>query len=71
MASRLEQHLRAKPKTENFGLFTGFFLSAVWLPHGRFFAVIEETVSLPNVNHCIWAISFRPRADWKGLDLYT
>ena len=48
MASTLGQHLlRAKSKGENFGyllFIPAFFLSAVWLPHGKLLAVIEQTV---------------------------
>ena len=34
-----------------------FFLTAIWLPHGQLWAIIEETAS-PDVNHCV--LHFRP-----------
>ena len=72
MACRLEQHLlRAKPKAENFGLFTlipaiyffyllfGCFMANIWL-------LSSKHSHSPNVNHCIWAISFLPKAELGG-----
>ena len=48
MSFTLGQHLRrAQSKAENLRLFAVdpcYFLSAVWLPHDQFLAVIKETV---------------------------
>ena len=71
MASRLGKRLRAKSKTKNLGylLFViAIFLSAIWLSHGKLLAIIEETV--PDVIHCIWAISFESKGGSEGLGLH-
>ena len=57
MASRLEQNQRLK--TLGYLLFLKF-LSAVWLPN--FWLLSSRQYHSPNVNHCIWVISFWPRA---------
>ena len=70
----LEQNIRLK--TLGYLLFVPatFFLSAAWLLHGQLLAVIEQIVSLTHslnhpvlVNHCIWTISFWPRAGLGGV----
>ena len=49
-----------------------FFISTIWLPHGQLLTIIKERVShSPDVNHCIYAINFWPKVDWKLLVLYT
>ena len=73
MACRLEQHLlSAKSKAENFGLFTlyssylffhlllGCFMANFWL-------LLSKQSHSPNVNHCIWAISFLSKAGLGGV----
>ena len=35
-----------------------FLLTAIWLPHGQHWAIIEGTAS-PDVNHCVF-LHFRP-----------
>ena len=72
MASRLGQHLlRAKSKAENFELFalySGYFfyllfgcsMANVWL-------LSSKQSQSHNVNHCIWAISFWPKAGLGGV----
>ena len=37
--------------SETMGHF--FSLTAIWLPHGQFRAIIQGTASLTDVNHCI------------------
>ena len=34
------------------------FLTAVWLPHGQLWAIIEGKASLTDVNHCV--LYFQP-----------
>ena len=76
MASRLGQHLlRAKSKAENFELF-GFYSSYLFFffyllfgcPMANFCLLSSRQFHSPNVNHCIWAISFWPRAGLGGVE---
>ena len=68
MASRLgQQLLRAKPKAENSGLFAlyssySFFYLLFGCPMTNFWLLSSKQSHSPNVNHCIWAISFWPKA---------
>ena len=67
MASRLEQILRLKAFGCLLFVPTYFFLSDAWLPHGQLLAVLEQTISLPNVNLCILVFSFWPRLGMGGV----
>ena len=73
MASRLGQHLvRAKSKTENFGLLALyssylFFYLLFDYPMANFWLLSSKQSHSPNVNHCIWAISFWPKAGLGGV----
>ena len=40
-----------------------FFKTAVWLPHGQLWAIIEGQPHPPNVNRCV--LHFRPEGHWK------
>ena len=81
MASRLGQHLlRAKYKTENFGLFalySSYFFCLLFGCFGQLLAVIEQIVSLTHSITQCWLITafglsvFNPKLDWEGLGLYT
>ena len=73
MASRLgQQLLRAKPKAENSGLFAlyssySFFYLLFGCPMTNFWLLSSKQSHSPNVNHCIWAISFWPKAGLRGV----
>ena len=73
MACRLEQHLlSAKSKAENFGLFTLyssylFFYLLLGCFMANFWLLSSKQSHSPNVNHCIWAISFWHRAEMGGV----
>ena len=73
MACRLEQHLlSAKSKAENFGLFTLyssylFFYLLLGCFMANFWLLSSKQSHSPNVNHCIWAISFWPKAGLGGV----
>ena len=72
MASRLGQRLlRSKSKAENFGLFTLYFSYFYYLlfgcPTANFWLLSSKQSHSPNVNHCIWAISFWSRAEMEGV----
>ena len=73
MASRLgQQLLRAKPKAENSGLFAlyssySFFYLLFGCPMTNFWLLSSKQSHSPNVNHCIWAISFWPKAGLGGV----
>ena len=67
MASRLGKHLlKAKATAENFGLFalysSYFFYLLFGCPMANFWLLPSKQLHSSNVNHCIWAISFWPRA---------
>ena len=72
MASRLGQHLlRAKSKAENFGLFalySGYFFYLLFgCPIANVWLLSSKQSQSRNVNHCIWAISFWPKAELGGV----
>ena len=73
MAGRLEQHLlSAKSKAENFGLITLyssylFFYLLLGCFMANFWLLSSKQSHSPNVNHCIWAISFWHRAEMGGV----
>ena len=72
MSSRLGQHLlRSKSKAENFGLFalysSYFFYLLFDRPMANFWLLSSKQSHSLNVNHCIWAISFRPGAEMGGV----
>ena len=73
MAGRLEQHLlSAKSKAENFGLITLyssylFFYLLLGCFMANFWLLSSKQSHSPNVNHCIWAISFWSRAEMEGV----
>ena len=72
MASRLGQHLlRSKSKAEIFGLFalysSYFFYLLFDCPMANFWLLSSKQYHSPSVNHCIWAISFWPRAEMGGV----
>ena len=72
MSSRLGQHLlRSKSKAENFGLFalysSYFFYLLFDCPMANFWLLSSKQSHSLNVNHCIWAISFRPGAEMGGV----
>ena len=71
MASRLGQHLlRAKSKTENFGLFSLYLWYFLYLLCGcataNFSLLSRKQSHSPNVNQCIWAICFGPKVTKRG-----
>ena len=67
MASRLEQYLRLK--TLGYLLFipANFFYLLFGCPMANFRLLLNIQYHSPNVNHCIWAISFWPRAGIGGV----
>ena len=72
MSSRLGQHLlRSKSKAENFELFalysTYFFYLLFDCPMANFWLLSNKQSHSLNVNHCIWAISFRSGAEMGGV----
>ena len=72
MASRLGQHLlRAKSKAENFGLFalySGYFFYLLFgCPMANVWLLSSKQSQSRNVNHCIWDISFWPKAGLGGV----
>ena len=72
MTSRLGQDLlRAKSKAENFGLFalyrSYFFYLLFCCPMANFWLLSSKKSHSSNVNHCIWALSFQPRAGMEGV----
>ena len=72
MASRLGQHLlRAKSKAESFGLFalySSYFFYLLFDCHMVNVRLLSsKQFHSPNVNHCIWAISFWSRAEMGGI----
>ena len=72
IASRLGQHLlRSKSKAENYGLFAlysnYFFYLLFDCPMTNFWLLSSKQYHSPNVNHCIWAISFWSRAEMGGV----
>ena len=68
MASRLGKHLlRAKCKTENFGLsalYTCYFCFDVWLLHGKLLTIIDKKLY-------IWVINFWSKGNSEEVGLYT
>ena len=74
MASRLGKHLlRAKSKTENFGLFAlypCYFYLLFGCSMANFWLLLRKQSHSPDVNHCIWAIDFWSKGDSEGLALY-
>ena len=69
MSSRLGQHLlRAKAKAENYWLFAlypcYFFYLLFGYPMVNFCLLLRKQSHSPNINHCIWDISFWPTAEW-------
>ena len=76
MASRFGQHLLTeKSKAENIGLFAlfsrYFFYLLFGYPIANFYLLSSKQSHSPNVNHCIWTISFSPELDWEEFGLYT
>ena len=72
MASRYGQHLlRAKSKTESFGLFAFYSSYFVYLlfgcPMANFWLLSSKQSHSPSVDHCISTISFQPRAGIGGV----
>ena len=71
MAFRLGKHLlRAKSKTENFGLFEYFYLLFGY-SMANFWLLLRKQSHSPEFNQCIWAIDFCSKGDSEGLDLYS
>ena len=76
MACKPGQHLlRAKSKTENFGLLAlhscYFFFSAVGCAMTNHWLLLKKQFHSSDVNHCIWAVNFLPKDEWEGLGLNT
>ena len=72
MSSWLGQHLlRAKCNAENAGLLTLYFSYFFYLlfdcSMANFWLLSSKQSQSPNVNHCIWGISFWPRAGLGGV----
>ena len=66
MACKPGQHLlRAKSKTENFGLLAlhscYFFFSAVGCAMTNHWLLLKKQFHSSDVNHCIWAVNFLPK----------
>ena len=69
MASRLGKHLlRAKSKTENFGLFALYLCYFFYLLFGCLMAnvclLLRKQSHSSDVNHCIWTINFQGFLYW-------
>ena len=75
IASRQEKHLlRAKSKTENFGLFAlypcYFFICCFAAPWLTFGSLLRKKSHSPD-DHCIWSINFCSKGNSEVLGLYS
>ena len=70
MAYRLGKHLlRAKSKTENFGLFAlypAIFYLLFDCPMANFWLLLRKQYYSPDVNHCICVSIFGPQVTQRG-----
>ena len=67
MASRLEKNLRLKALGYLLFVLAIFLYLLFGCPMANFWLLSSKQYHFPNVNHCIWAISFWPRAGMRGV----